>query len=85
MKKLFAVKDRVAEVFTFPIVSNSTSLIKRDISELLNKNEENYITVNYKDKELYDIGSYDETTGNIILPPNGPTKVIELQELKQNN
>nr|WEW54489.1 MAG: nonstructural protein [Microvirus Sku122] len=81
MKQLFAIKDKIAENFTYPIVSNSSAMIQRDIKEMLTKNEVNYITQNYKDKTLYLLGSFDEATGKIDLVEDGPKKLIELEQL----
>ena len=64
--ELFVIKD-VKSKFQTPFVGMNKAVVQRNIMNVLKKKDENdTLTVNPEDYQLFKIGEFDENTGKIV-------------------
>lgn len=63
--KIYAVKDVVVGEMANPFYLNNDDEAKRAFKNAVNGNSGN-ISLNYKDMQLFKLGEYDTTTGEIV-------------------
>lgn len=61
---LYAIKD-VKVGFWKPFIQPNEAVAIRDFSNMVNSGRDQFVNDNYSDLELWQIGFYDDTTGNI--------------------
>lgn len=81
MQTLFGIKDVVAQAFINLTPSKSLELIKRELSNVVNTPSKNLLFTNVEDFQLFQLGSYDEETGDITKDQKF---LLNLSELKIN-
>lgn len=66
MMQIFVIKD-VKSNFQTPFIGLNKAVVQRNIMNLLKKRDENdSLTVNPEDYQLFKIGEFDEFTGKIV-------------------
>lgn len=63
--KIFAVKDTVQGEMMNPFLLRNKEEAKRTFGVAINSGKDNNICIYYKDMQLYELGEYDTTTGEI--------------------
>ena len=78
--KVFSIKDTVVGNFQAPFYQYNRGAAIRAISNAVNDERENEIKANYKDKQLYELGEYNDETGEL---KSKVEFVVNLNDLKQ--
>lgn len=63
--KMYAVKDTVQGEMMNPFLLRNKEEAKRTFGVAINSGKDNNICIYYKDMQLYELGEYDTTTGEI--------------------
>lgn len=82
---VFAVKDLAAQAFGRPMYMASTGVAVRGFRDEVNRAaEDNHMNRYPADFELYDVGTYDDSTG-LTTPPDGgaPRLVMRAVDAKE--
>lgn len=79
--KLYSIKDDLAGAFMTPFIHNNDETAKRAIKTMLNMPGENEIKANYKDKQLYYVGEFDDRKGEITKTEK--KFICNFQDLKE--
>lgn len=82
-KNIYVMFDKVSKTWTLPFFEVNNEKVIRDFQYLINEKNDSKsdIGIFYQDKELFILGTYNETNGNINLL-KAPEKVLELKNLK---
>ena len=82
-KNIYVMFDKVSKTWTLPFFEVNNEKVIRDFQYLINEKNDSKsdIGIFYQDKELFILGTYNETNGNINLL-KAPEKVLELKTLK---
>ncbi|QXN75152.1 nonstructural protein [Microvirus mar32] len=64
--KMFAVKDTVQGEVMNPFLLRNKEEAKRSFAQAVNSKQDVNIVNYYKDMQLYELGEYDTTTGEIV-------------------
>lgn len=67
--KMFSIMDTKAAVFHPPFFKQTHAEAERDFANLAN-NQQTSIGQNPEDFDLYIVGTYDDQTGKMVLPPS---------------
>lgn len=68
--KLYAVRDRLLEIFQQPFVAHSDSQVMSSLAKVVNSQEEgNVITATPGDFELWSLAEIEEETGRVKADP----------------
>lgn len=68
--KLYAVRDRLLEIFQQPFVAHSDSQVMSSLAKVVNSQEEgNVITATPGDFELWSLADIEEETGRVKADP----------------
>lgn len=62
---LYAIKD-VKVGFWKPFIQPNEAVAVRDFSNMVNSDRDQFVSDNFSDLELYQIGYFDDTTGDIV-------------------
>lgn len=62
---LYSIKD-VKVGFWKPFIQPNEAVALRDFSNMVNSDRDDFVRCNYSDLELWQIGYFDDITGNII-------------------
>lgn len=81
MKKLYAIRDDVANFFSNPIVFASDELFRRDLINLISVDDKHPYSLNSGDYVVYCLGTYHEDTASFDLLPL-PERLYSIAELK---
>lgn len=83
IKNIYTIFDKISKTWTIPFFEINNEKVFRDFQYLINeKNDENSeISLFYKDKELWTLGTFSLENGKINLLSE-PTKIIDLIKLK---
>lgn len=66
MMQLFCIRD-VKATFQTPFVGINKNVVQRNIMNILKKNDQNdALTINPEDYQLFKVGEFDEETGKIV-------------------
>lgn len=80
--KIYALYDRVAGIYLSLIPSNNVEVLKRDYKNVVNElGSKSPLRQNCDDYDLYELGSFDVETGDIVSEKHF---VLHLSELKNN-
>ena len=80
MLRLVCMFDKKAETFTAPICTPGIGQLARAIGESVNASDKSETFAKHPgDFQLFDVGSFDETTGRLI--PIVPKLILELSSL----
>lgn len=83
IKKMYAVFDKVAEIYSAPMVVRAEGEALRICKATVNDPQRStQVAENPSDFALYALGKYDDSTG--VLEPENPSKVIELVSLAES-
>lgn len=82
MMKLFSVFDKVALKFEAPAPFLNDAVAIRAFKNVVD-NESSFTGLNYRDFDLMFLGSFDETSGEIV--PSSPTFVVSGLDLRSLN
>nr|WAE43411.1 MAG: nonstructural protein [Microviridae sp.] len=78
--RLVSMYDKAMKAFNPPIPVNGVGAFARLLSDELNKeNPTEMFAKHPKDFSLFEVGSFDETTGKVV--PVEPTFLLELESL----
>ena len=77
---LYGIKDTVIGAISTPFAQNNNATAIRMIRNYINSPTDNEIKQNYKDKQLYLLGEYDDNTGYIT---SNVEFVVNLSDLKE--
>lgn len=78
IKNIYSMYDTAVKAYMQPIFADATGGLIRELTDLL-KNQDHAFTKHPEDYTLFQIGTYDEKTAEII--PCNPTKIIGMWEL----
>lgn len=82
-KYIYVMYDNVSKTYTVPFFEINNEKVFRDFNYLINESgEKSEIQMFYKDKVLYQLGTFDEKTGKINLLEN-PVKILELKQMEK--
>lgn len=63
--KLYAVKDTVQGEMMNPFLLRNKEEARRTFEQAVNSGRDSNVCIYYKDMQLYELGEYDTTTGEI--------------------
>lgn len=63
--KLYTVKDTVQGEMMNPFLLRNKEEARRTFEQAVNSGRDNNVCIYYKDMQLYELGEYDSTTGEI--------------------
>ena len=82
-KYIYCIFDNISKTYTVPFFEINNEKVFRDFNYLINESgEKSEIQMFYKDKVLYQLGTFDEKTGKINLLEN-PVKILELKQMEK--
>lgn len=64
--KMYAVKDTVQGEMMNPFLLRNAEEARRTFAQAINSGRDNNICIYYKDMQLYELGEYNTTTGEIL-------------------
>lgn len=79
-KNLYSIRDLVAEEFAPPFVSNNDSTAIRSAIHSVKENQ--IMMCHISDYSLFNLGSWDENTGDIVPNPLHGTPIFMFSELE---
>jgi len=77
---MYAIYDKVAQVFTEPMILTNDAVAQRITSNCVNNYEHNYYQ-NPEDYELWKIGTFDDNEGEIVRDRK---KIVDAVTLKRH-
>ena len=79
--KIVAIRDRAGDLFSQPAFVNSRGAAIRSFGDEVNrKAENNQLNTHPEDFDLYEIGTFDDSTGELI--PTTPKQIAVGKDLK---
>lgn len=69
-KQIYVLFDKVSKTWTLPFFEINSEKVIRDLENIIKTDEKSELSMNFKDKELYSLGSYDESSGQMNLLSN---------------
>lgn len=69
-KNIYIIFDKISKTYTTPFFEINNEKVNRDIINLIKSDPKSELGMNYKDKIIYLIGTYNESTGTINLLEN---------------
>ncbi len=78
--KLYTIKDTIVGAMTTPFAGVNDGSAIRSVKNMINNPGDNEVKTNYKDKQLYCVGSYNDETGEIVPQVRFITNLSELKE-----
>ena len=64
--KLYTIKDTIVGAMTSPFAGVNDGSAIRSVKNMINSPVDNEVKANYKDKQLFCVGSYNDETGEIV-------------------
>lgn len=83
MKKVYAIRDDVAKVFSNPIYFLSDELFRRELLNLIAVDDKHPYSLNPCDYVVYYLGLYDDSNGTFELLKY-PERKFSIAELSDN-
>lgn len=77
IKKIFTLLDSKAEMYLPPFVANTKAAAIREMQNVM-RNPQTPMSMNKEDFSLWDLGTYNDNTGEIISHNNGIECVAHL-------
>lgn len=82
-KYIYVMYDEISKTYTVPFFEINNEKVFRDFNYLINESKDkSEIQMFYKDKILFQLGTFDEKTGLINLLEN-PVKILELKQFEK--
>lgn len=76
--RMFAILDKAVEAFNLPFTSRTVPEALRSFS--LAVTQDGQFKSNPRDYDLYEIGTFDDTTGIVFTPEGLPRRLISAAE-----
>lgn len=77
--KIFSIRDNAADAYMQPWFSRNVETARREVSEAVNSGDHQFAR-HAHDYALWEIGEFDETTGNInAYPPQFCSNLIDFK------
>lgn len=80
--KLFTIKDIITGEYSMPIPMLNEAEFLRGAKQMANSPKPNNVNVNINDKQLWEIGEYDQQTAE-ITPNKMPRFIINALDLRE--
>lgn len=84
IKFIYSLRDKKAECFLQPVFERNTQTIIRSLREVF-KDENHQLTKHTSDFDLYELGMFDEVTGEITLSKDAPVFIVRLEHIKESH
>lgn len=82
---IIALYDKPVDAFGRPFVARTHNEALRQIQQQANRVEENnMLNTHSADYSVYDVGEWDDETGNITGRDGPPEKIAEVAHLREN-
>lgn len=82
--KIVSIRDRAADTFIVPSFVSSIGAATRSFGDEINrKAENNQINTHPEDFDLYEVGAFDDETGEVM--PTKPRQIAIGKDLKVTN
>lgn len=81
MYALFAMKDCKAGSFDVPFAARNIAVMARDLQRFVAENPKHIVATNPNDFQVWKVGEFDETTGEVRLETGGPVVLGAVTEV----